>query len=471
MSQRFESEELDEATLEYLRTVNRHQGDGVPGMYLDHSAANLASAWLPTAGAILGPILIIATLFCTIGSLDDPINVAMLQTAGVFLGVWMFVAWLRTKIASRRPDYVGHFKLLDPLYLWHATGRGVFVTPLRGLEGAWVDHNHNNEGAYTNSKVTLRLEGERIPVEVKSQYLADRLEAYANLLPEFDRGLPAERGYDALDELNYREDGGTNEDAPAPVRRLVEAIPEPHKVRTVFTFWRYPVVVVLFILTFLCSWTLCKALRDDEIFELVKKDGKPPVLRSYLVDRRNTRHRAEVQQSLARIHDQTAQKIEKKGRDPQLKAGLASLVRAVSHEPLPVLTILVKQSQQAEGRDQTLLFAPQGMNALRSGLIKDLTEYLTPPQDHLALIGAEILAYGEVTSEPAMMVIASHATPVEGGNGYRIDWTVTMQADAEAPKFIWKTRTEPAPGQGNTYAMLMQHYRDFKTQFEKALPR
>jgi hypothetical protein len=466
MTKRFECEELDDATLDYLRTAHRHAGDGVPGLYLDAKAANLAAAWLPTAGAFLGPALVVGALLCTMGSLDDPINVAMLQTAGVFLGTWMFVAWLRAKIASKRPDYVGHFKLADPLYLWHAAGRGVFVTPLDGLEGAWVDHHHDNQGNYTTSKVTMRLDGARVAVDVKSEYQAERLEAYLNLLPEFDRGLPAQRGYDALDELNRQEDG---DEEPAPVRRLVDSIPEPHKVRTVVTFWRYPVVVALFAACFFVSWTLCKALRDDAVFDLVKS-RRPPELRAYLIDRRNTRHRTEVLQLLAKFHEEAAQKIERKNGDAQLKAGLASLVRGVAHEPQPVVTIYVKQTQQANPRDQSLLFASQGMQSLRKGLIKDLTEYLTPANEAAALIGPEILAYGEVEDGPAMMEIASHATPVEGGTGYRIDWTVTLQAKPDAPKFVWKTRTEPA-GQGNTYAMLMQNYKDFQTRFQSALPR
>src|SRR5437762_1258628 len=102
MTQRFESEELDGASLEYLRTAHRHKGEGMPGIYLDHKAGQLPSAWMPGCGAIVGAVLVVVTLFMTWGSLADPINTAMLQTAGLFLGVWLMVAWVRSRAARSR---------------------------------------------------------------------------------------------------------------------------------------------------------------------------------------------------------------------------------------------------------------------------------------------------------------------------------------------------------------------------------
>jgi hypothetical protein len=475
MTERFESEELDPATLEYLRTAARYEGEGMPGISLDAKAANLARAWLPLAGAFLGPCIVLATLYFTGGSVDDPINVAMLQTAGLVLGVWMFVAWLRNVIASHRPDYIGHFKLIDPLYLWHAIGRGVFVTLLHRIDRAHVSHKYDNNGNYSGARVTIFCKREKVVVDVKSEYLGERLAEFVNLLAELDGTQPAaQRGYDALDELNLREaEREDDPDSPPSVRRLMDSIPEPHKVRSVFTWWwRYPLVVGLFGFAFLCSWTVCSAMRDDEIFDLVK-DRQALELRSYLVDRRNSRHRAEVMQRLTRWHDQAAQQIEaRKNGDPQLTAGLASLVRGLGHEAQPVITIAVKQSQQ-DGLDQAL-FAPAGMQALRTELIKDLTEYLTPPNKP-DVIAPELAAYGEVMDGHAMIHISSHVRshdrPREARPGYRIDWTFTLQATPEAAKFVWKTQTESQPGAAANQEILRQQYREVMTRFKSTLPR
>jgi hypothetical protein len=464
MNQRFECEEVDADTLEYLRSVGRHEGEGMPGIYLDPKVAQLAGHWLPGAGAIVGVILIVLTLFVTWNSLDDPINTAMLQTAGLFLGGWMIVAWLRVRLARKRPDWLGHFKFVDPLYLWHAAGRGVWVRPLSNLRDADFQNKYDNNGNYTNSQVTIRLGKEKVRIDVKSQYMAQRVQEYFCLLPEMDRGTPAERGYDAVDELNLRAADEEGEEAPAPVRRRVHAIPEPHKIRSVSSWWRYLVVIILFVLVFFWSKAIVTAMRDDEIFSLVMEPNRrPPDLRAYLVDRRNTRHRTEVFQRLARFHDEAASRVEARKGDPQLIAGLASLIRSLGQEPRPLITLSLKQSQEADKRDQEILFAPTGMASLRSDLVKKLSEALTQ------LYGQDMTDYGEVEEGEAMIEIIAKATKMGDRPGYRIDWTTTLQANAEAAKFVWKTHTEPPPGAVNNYKMLMDQYSEFKSRFDRAL--
>jgi hypothetical protein len=464
MNRRFECEEVDGDTLEYLRSVRRHEGEGMPGVYLDSKAANLAGPWLPLAGAITGAVLIVVTLLITLHSLDDPFNTAMLQTAGLFLGIWLIVAWLRVRLASKRPDWVGYFKFVDPLYLWHASGRGLWVTPLSNLRDADFHHRYDNNGNYTTSQVTIRLGKEKINLDVKSQYMAQRVEEYLNLLGEFERGTPAERGYEALDELNQREAEDEGEDSPPPVRRRVYGIPEPHKVRTVMSWWRYPLLVVLLILAFFWSKAIATAMRDDEIFSLVMAPNRrPPDLRAYLIDRRNTRHRAEVLQRLARFHDDAAQMVEKRRGDPQLIAGLASLIRSQGQNARPLITIAVKQTQDADAKDLNTIFASQGMLSLRKDLVKKISDTLTP------LYGQDMTDYGEVEEGDAMIEVLAKASKQGDRPCYRIDWTMTIQASPDAAKFVWKTQTQPPLGAGNNYKMLMDQYNAFKANFDRAL--
>jgi hypothetical protein len=464
MNRRFECEEVDPDTLEYLRAIRRHDGEGMPGIYLDARASQLTGNWLPGTGAIVGVCLIIITLCITWNSLDDPINTAMLQTAGLFLGGWMIVAWLRIRLARKRPDWVGYFKFVDPLYLWHASGRGIWVTPLSNLRDADFQNKYDNNGNYNNSQVTIRLGKEKVRLDVKSQYLAQRVEGFVNLLPELDRGTPAERGYEAVDELNLREADESGEEAPAPIRRHVHAIPEPHAVRSVANWWRYPVVIVMFVLAFFWSKTVVTAMRDDEIFSLVTEPNRrPPDLRAYLVDQRNTRHRAEILQRLARFHDDSAQWVAARKGDPQLVAGLASVIRSVGQETRPVVTLSVKQMQEADDRDKNTLFAPAMMDTHRLDLVRKLSDALT------TLYGPDLTDFGEVQEGEAMIEIVARAKKTADGKSYHIDWTMTLQASAEAPKFVWKTQTLPVPGAANNFEMLQDQYNDFKARFDRAL--
>jgi hypothetical protein len=205
-------------------------------------------------------------------------------------------------------------------------------------------------------------------------------------------------------------------------------------------------------------------MRDDELFKLVTEpQRRPPELRAYLVDRRNTRHRTEALQRLARYHDDSAQTVERLRGNPQLIAGLASLIRALGQNPRPVITLTVKQTQDAPAAELNTLFASEGMKSLRKDLVKAISDKLTP------LYGQDMTDYGEVEEGDAMIEIHAKASKLGARPGYRIDWTMTMQASPDAAKFEWKTQTEPRADAGNNYKMLMDQYNDFKLRFDSAL--
>src|SRR5262245_28037462 len=118
MEQRYEVEELDDDTIDYLRQARESEGEGMPGLYLDARQARLGTATLPIWAAVCGPIILVFTLFLTWGSTDDPTSTALLMTAGAFLGLWLLFAAFRCLVARSRDDYIGHFKYIDPLYIW-----------------------------------------------------------------------------------------------------------------------------------------------------------------------------------------------------------------------------------------------------------------------------------------------------------------------------------------------------------------
>src|SRR5215210_3744558 len=94
MATTFNFEELDEATHDYLVAVRDAEGAGSPGVFVATKDA------LPGCGCIAGPIVIAVTLAATLTTwagviYDDPVGVALLQTAGLLLGGWLLVAGFR----------------------------------------------------------------------------------------------------------------------------------------------------------------------------------------------------------------------------------------------------------------------------------------------------------------------------------------------------------------------------------------
>src|SRR5580698_10623606 len=96
MSETYNFEELDEATREYLIAVREAKGKGMPGMFAPTTNAFAGCGCL--AGLALVPLALLATLTNWIGVVyDDPIRVALLQTAGLVLGGWLIFSFFRAK--------------------------------------------------------------------------------------------------------------------------------------------------------------------------------------------------------------------------------------------------------------------------------------------------------------------------------------------------------------------------------------
>lgn len=436
-AQRFESEELDGDSLYYLRTVNQQRGWGTPGIYLDHKAAELTVASLPGCGALVGLGLLVLAPLIAWGVINhDPLNVAMLLTGLAFLGAWLVIAWFRCLIARQRSDYVGYFKYFDPLYYWHASGRGVWVTPLRGLLEARCKHNYSSESGYTRSTVHVVLEDNAFDVTVKDEELAEALEQYLNELAHGKGSLPIERGYAAVAQTGLESDGEEDE-------QVIEAIPEPHKVRSSLAWVAYPVVLVLMAGMFLASYQLCKAWRDEAFWGHVKEKNHALDLREYLADPHTTRHRVDAQTKLDELHQRVATAVQKQPGEPELTKGLAELIRALKDQTAPVLTVAVKHSQKKEPDTLDGILGAEEASVRCSKMVKQLSEQLT---EHLTRLvgpplGQEIVAIGEFTEGFAMLQIDCRLVhPERGLPDYYLLWTVTLQANESAPrhKVIWK---------------------------------
>jgi hypothetical protein len=469
-AQRFESEELDRDTLQYLRTIREHAGRGAPGVYLSERMAGLSVAGftpsrLPLWGLLAGiALLLFSLLMVWLAILHDPFNVALLATGLFFLSGWLIVAWLRCLIARRRSNYLGHFKYFDPQYFWHALGRAVIVTPLRGLLDARWRHTTGAAGG----TVRVVLEDAAFDVRVRSDDLAEALEIYLTELAQPGSGLPLDRGYDAVARAGLDED---------PEDRIVTALPEPHRARGSLGPWiRYPVVLVLFAGLFLLSYQVCRFWRDTSIYKDVK-DRNPPDLRFYLADPRNTRHRNDVQQKLDGFHDRAAKQIKALPGEPQLTGGLASLLGALRTSTAPVLTMSVTRSANRAPDSMEGILGPAVAPVMASTLIQKLSTKLTQEMNLLLgmhrgeLLGEQMTALGEITEGFAMLTIDCKlrrpGKAEAGGQGsYSVVWTVTLQADESAPKFTCSWKRDFRAADASTLESEFQRMcNDFPDQF------
>src|SRR5262249_21760966 len=141
------------------------------------------------------------------------------------------------------------------------------------------------------------------------QKRAAEVVAFLNLLHFLDRLPAAERGYAARrgldegdpddlcdaddDELERAAEDATRESDMIVDVGGFEEVPEPRQVRTVTGWWRYRVIRAWGVLVFVLAYQMAKRLRDDALWKAVQNQP-PPVVRLYLADRRNTRHREEA---------------------------------------------------------------------------------------------------------------------------------------------------------------------------------
>jgi hypothetical protein len=453
MEQRFEAEELDSDTIDYLQKVVGREGRGMPGIYFDASEARVWAASYPWWGIICGPIVMTVTYMLTAGSTGAPLATAMLMTGGFMLGGWMIVMAIRSFLARNRSDYLGCFIYVDPLHIWTGTGTGVWVTPIEMIVGAVHEHHHDENGNYKNTTVGLTLADGNVSLSLKSMSKARKLEEYLNALVDITGGSAAERGYAALVEIEVSDEDDE--------RQSVKEIPTPRKERTSWFWLPYVALVLTTGLVMFGSYQLAVIERDDGLWEEVKT-RQAPDLRFYLLDRRNTRHRKEAMDRLRALHEPIAQRIEQQG-DKTLAMGLAAIVRQASSEGNPLITILITKQEKSPTTPEGYLSAGV-LETMNRNLIEDITDRLSKH------IGQQTADFAQVTEAPAMIEFTPKVTvPPQGAGGgnVRIDWTVTLQATPEAEK-----RTLVIPSMAtmvgeDATATVRSLYRQMGEEFQK----
>jgi hypothetical protein len=130
----------------------------------------------------------------------------------------------------------------------------------------------------------------------------------------------------------------------------MESLPKPTRARRgggVGWLLRPALLALLLGLTLAGAYVGCRAWRDEVLYAEVK-GRTPPDLRVYLADPYSTRHRTEVLARLKDYHERLAVAVEKQGGEPELKNGLAGLIRSTHDKPAPVITIAFARSDDPD---------------------------------------------------------------------------------------------------------------------------
>jgi hypothetical protein len=356
MSEKYQFEELDGETQQYLLYARDQKGKGVPGVYAEKS--NL----LPVIGVIAGFAVMVTTLFLTFPPTNHPVREAMLQTAGFLLGGWMVVAALRVWAGSKSGSYAGHFVYADSENLYEADGGTVEVTDLYELRDAKAVANFN-EGKYQNTDITLKLGKRRKTVQVSDEERARRMTVFLNTV-SYMRDGGEDGNDDELRKLSPEAMGAVAKQVARTgefPRRLSDAeeadmvrVAQPKREgRPSAGILALLATVVVGLVMFFCFRLINAPLRDHAIFNQIRalpSREQPVALRLYLTNPDFKRHRDEAQKMLEGHYDK-AVTTNVNGNDPQMKQAFAELILALKTKPQAVASLVAVEEAAQPGQE------------------------------------------------------------------------------------------------------------------------
>jgi hypothetical protein len=422
--QQFLFEELDSQSREYLVHARDRNGRGIPGWFV--RCPNYAPLM-----ALIGGALILA-LTCVIAYrviVEEPLGVAMFETAGLLLGGWLVLYALRISIAAHGPNYAGHFVLADPQTLWIASGPKVTTNDISAIVGAEGEPVYSKEGRYMNTAITVETSHGQQVFSIQDRHDAAHLIAYFNALawlhsqgdaPAAAHGsakstrskLPAPILGGVAREL-ARNDTMPRDVSAQGLGLEIDELPRPQRQgRAGWGILNCLVIGGAAIVCVLAFKWLNVGWRDDAVWEHINhiedEDKRAPWLRAYVGDARNTRHHDEAREMLKEIYDDTASRIRagliQRRRfddpkpvaplnaaptaDPRLLDGLAIVLRELAEQPLPLVSVKVQEKGgAAEGKAQREEAVLKAYTlALLQGVGEELVEFVKAPSDAPGLI-------------------------------------------------------------------------------------
>jgi hypothetical protein len=463
MSQKFVFEELDDSTHDYLMAVRDAEGAGAPGVFAPTTSS------LAGCGCIAGPIIILVTLLFTLTSwidviYDDPVRVALLQTAGLVLGGWLLIAAIRSKTTSRSPKIAGHWVYVDPLHMYEANREQIIITRIDDAVEANFTHNYNN-GNYQNSVIRILLGGNSVKqVTLNKENRAEQMVVFLNYLA-WARGEGGDRATLPPASLGglakyVSKNDAEPKDAEGNINlNLVELditeVPEEptREGRAMPAFLPYIGILVAGLAIFgIMAKLVNPPLRDDAIYNAITKHQstiEPRFLRAYLMDERNTRHREEAQKLLSGFYSTPINYIEAKADNPLLKQGMIKVLESLRTADQPIVSLRVKEhfdgkpsgKTGAEQRQKKLQEILVGGSSGGGGIMDELARISPPVQpppgsvftETPPPVGHQLIAFVEAPEDAnsAHFDIVYNLTPGSAPNRFEVEIAVTIRTNVE----------------------------------------
>ena len=408
--------ELDTETRDYLRTVAKRVGNKTPGVFV-----KVNNFW-PIFAFILGPIIGFMGVMVALFSSKNASAVAMLVTASVLLGGWLFVYAFRRWLAGSSSKFAGFYTYFDPTHVYQVNGEEITVTDISEFDDVSLKHNTSN-GQYSSSKLTFDLGGEgRLAVALKNLRKAEYVKSYYDAiewlethddkqwrnLPLHELGIVAKSvvaAGDVPEELN--------------VESAVDSLPvEPQKTNRASGGWLpYLAILIVGAAVFFASMAAMTPLQDTLAFNDAKTHGAPG-LRAYLLDDRNTRHRDEAKQLLSALYEPPILRVKTNVKDEAVKARFVEILTGLREAGSPVLSLNVTEKSPPDLE----LMAPTRTSASRTDLADTLGTYIgtelvafaIPPQDknaHIELVYTIVPQQEKISSYKVTWQLRLRTTP------------------------------------------------------------
>jgi hypothetical protein len=383
--------QLDPDTQEYLNKVHKAYGKRCPGIYVEGNP----SPWGKVAIAA-GPILLLVGIIWAFNSNKDAYAAAMLLAGLGLLGGWLTWYGLRELMAGSGNRFHGNFVYFDPTHVYQVVGDEVTVSEVANFQKV----------AAKPTGLLFALDRGKIFVPVARAARAELVERYYHAILDIeDSDDPKWQKLDTADlggvAKHIAVEGGfpISKDS---ANLKVDFVPEEPRneggggppLRLLIAFGSAAIL-------FLFGTLVFKPMRDGGHFATAKENGAPG-LRGYLMDERNTKHRAEAKKLLAALYDPPIAKVRAVPEDAQapMRAAFVAILESLREAPQAVVSIQVIEQGELDGRDarQTQL-RTEIADALGLYVGQELIAFVKNPEDRKAHVEITYTpqANGEVT--------------------------------------------------------------------------
>ncbi|CAN5593380.1 hypothetical protein BH11PLA2_BH11PLA2_14670 [soil metagenome] len=412
---------LDTATRDYLLAVSKSKGNGSPGIFV----AGTANPW-PVMGCLVGGMMICVVLAMMMELPKSAWAVAMLVTAGLWLGGWLVSYPFRRWFGSR----IGTFNYFDSHTVYQVNAGEITITDISDMNGLGLTHNTSNN-VYSGSTLRFSVPGRTFAVNTKNQRGAQKVSEYYDALEEIEEGTtlkwkpttPSEEGAAAVYMVK--------EDALPQDRSLIDLkIEMPDTEATGAkpgggSLLRYLILLVLAGAIYAAAWQMLQPAQDHAAFNAAKKEGVQGY-RDYLLDDRNQFHRDEAKKKIRDAYVPLIRDVDAKATTPEYKKGLREMLEGLGEaEGLPVVSMRVTEVNGNLGDPPQ--FKESREKAVRTELADALGTHFGP--SYITFVEAPADAKAHMT------LVYS---PVDNG---RITWHLEFRATPDSVPVLGPERT------------------------------